>query len=548
MTAPININWPPNYTDIFIARAKRLSLLNSNHDLIVGAKEYYRTRPIEFINDWCVTYDPRNVSSGLPTTLPFILFPRQIEFIYFLQDCINDQENGLVEKSRDMGATWECAAFSVWMWLFSDGVAVGFGSRKEQLVDKLGDPDSIFEKIRIIIDHLPRFFWPKDFDIRYNAGYMKVTNPETGATITGEAGDNIGRGGRKSIYFKDESAHYERPEKIEAALGDNTNVQIDISSVNGTANIFARRRKSGVVWSPGKQIPKGSTKVFIFDWRDHPNKTQEWYETRRAKAEREGLLHVFAQEVDRDYSAAVKGACIPPAWIKAAIDAHIVLGFTESEMDGMISSALDVGDSDDGDSNACATKKGIILTEVEEWHERDTGVTARKALARMHVNGSHRLDYDCIGVGSGVKAEVNRLMDEGQLKNLQIVKWDAGATCLDPDMHIIPDDPDTPINKDFFANLKAQGWWKLRQRFENTYKVVVQGIEIPFDELIVLPSALSNIHEIVEELSQPIVKYDKRGRILIDKKPSGSTSPNKADSIMMLYWPAVDNEIVMAWA
>jgi hypothetical protein len=58
-----------------------------------------------------------------------------------------------------MGATWICAAFSVHAWIYSDG-AIGWGSRKEQLVDRLGDPSSIFEKIRLIVDYLPSFFLP----------------------------------------------------------------------------------------------------------------------------------------------------------------------------------------------------------------------------------------------------------------------------------------------------------------------------------------------------------------------------------------------------
>jgi hypothetical protein len=39
------------------------------------------------------------------------------------------------------------------------------------------------------------------------------------------------------------------------------------------------------------------------------------------------LLHVFAQEVDRDYAASVDRVIIPAKWLKAAIDAHIRLGF-----------------------------------------------------------------------------------------------------------------------------------------------------------------------------------------------------------------------------
>ena len=50
------------------------------------------------------------------------------------------REDGLVEKSRDMGVSWLCVATAIWMWTFHEGAVVGFGSRKEDYVDKLGDP------------------------------------------------------------------------------------------------------------------------------------------------------------------------------------------------------------------------------------------------------------------------------------------------------------------------------------------------------------------------------------------------------------------------
>ena len=61
--------------------------------------------------------------------------------------------------------------------------------------------------MRIIVRGLPREFWPAGFKPDDHMSYMRIVNPQTGASITGEAGDNIGRGGRKLIYFKDESAH-----------------------------------------------------------------------------------------------------------------------------------------------------------------------------------------------------------------------------------------------------------------------------------------------------------------------------------------------------
>ncbi|MBC3540646.1 TerL protein [Rufibacter sp. H-1] len=494
--------------------------------------EFYRENPVQWINDWAITYNPRN-KKPLPKIMPFLLFKRQEEFVQFLMECLHEGENGLVEKCRDIGATWLCAAISAWLWLFIPGASIGWGSRKEQLVDRSGDPDSIFQKIRMIINNLPGWMLPAGFNDQKNMTHMKIINP-TGATITGEAGDNIGRGGRKLIYFKDESAHYERPELIEAALGDNTDVQIDISSVYGTGNVFYRRRMAGEVWLPGKKIAKGKTRVFVFDWRDHPGKNQEWYDQRRAKAESEGLLHLFAQEVDRDYSASLEGVIIPAKWVEAAVDAHIKLKFVAT---GEKVAALDVAD-EGGDKNALAMRYGVVLQYGEHWGEGDAGESARRAVMESLNAGMGELYYDAVGVGAAVKSETNRMKKDGQIpRTLSILPWLAGASPLNPEGRMIPDDLNTPMNKDFFANLKAQAWWNLRTRFEKTYKAVTQGVTYNPDELISLPSNLPNLHEIKMELSQAQKKATDVGKFSVDKKPDGTRSPNLADAIVMCYTP-----------
>lgn len=530
--------WPPDYTELFKKRAAVFSTIEGDPVLQEGSLFYYQDKPEEFINDWCITYDPRNVSQNLPSIIPFSLFKKQRDLVRFLFHCLYDEASGLIEKSRDMGATWVCVGFSVWAFLFLPGSAIGWGSRKEQLVDKLGDPDSIFEKIRMMLDYLPFWFLPKAFDPQKHCSYMRIVNPETKSTITGEAGDNIGRGGRKLIYFKDESAHYERPDKIEAALGDNTNVQIDISSVNGTGNVFERRRKSGVIYDGRTEIPKGITRVFVMDWRDHPAKDQAWYDKRKEKAEREGLTHNFSQEVDRDYSAAISGVVIPSLWVKTAIDAHKKLGFND---EGLGLSALDVADGGT-DKNAHAFRKGVILKHVESWSDivEDVGETTLKCVNDAQMLGASELHYDCIGVGSGVRSETNRLIREGLLteEDLEIVPWNAAESPLNPDDYVIHEDDRTPTNRDFFANLKAQGWWELRLRFERTYKMIHKGIVFPFSELISIPSDLENLHEITGQLSQATYTTNGRRQIVIDKTPKGTKSPNEADAIMMVYWPA----------
>lgn len=545
--------WPPNYPAVYRWRSKVLKQLISDPKTLKAAKVYYSTHPAEFIMDWMDTYDPRKSPTNANPALrgekwmPFVFFKRQKDVIDFFESCSHDQTSGLVEKCRDFGLTWLACGYSVWRWLFIKNDAIGWGSRKETLVDKPGDPDSIFEKIRLMLKRLPRIWLPAGFSWGRNSTYMKLLNPENGAIIAGEAGDNIGRGGRRSIYVVDESAHIERPEKVEAALGDNTNVRIDISSVNGVGNVFHRRRENGVIWSPEiTSYPFGFVRVFVADWRDHPLKTQEWYDARKARYEREGMAHIFAQEVDRNYAAAVSNTVIPYQWVEASIDAHIKLPWfaeaLEAHKDDWYA-GLDVAD-EGNDRNALTLRQWVIWRDVQEWGERDPGISARKAVLACREHKGHICcQYDCIGVGSGVKTEYNRLTtDEGVISAHEIpfIPWNAGASVLNPFDRIIPDDNESLQNKDFFDNLKAQAWWSIRTRFYKTFKAVTEGVRYNPDELISIDSRITLLEQLKKELIQPTVGYSSRLKLLIEKKPDGMRSPNLADSGVMAFFPVTD--------
>lgn len=559
LMSQIEWQWPPQYAEIYQFRHRELISFGADPQRLAKAKAYYREEPAAFISTWGDTYDPRH--AGQSPWVPFVLFPKQIALVDFMHRLVKAEASGLVEKSRDMGATWLGCYFSVWLWLFWPGASIGWGSRKQELVDRIGDPDSIFEKMRMAIRRLPFDFRPEGFDPEDHLNYMKIVNPENGSSITGETGDNIGRGGRKLVYLKDESAHYEHPEAIEAALTDNTNVQIDISSVFGTGTVFERKRNAGLDWAPGQEVIKGRTNVFVFDWRDHPEKTEEWYRQRRQKAEDEGLLHIFAQEVDRDYAAALEGVIIPAPWVRSAIDAHKRLGIDDS---GGYCAGLDVAD-EGGDTNALAIRKGIVLKRCLEWGKHDTGETTRRAIEECRtLNEPIDVQYDCVGIGAGVKGEVNRLRKfEADIwpRHMRFVPWNAGDEVLHKERHFIPSDKNTPLNGDLFGNLKAQAWWSVRRRFELTHRAVrskaadATADERKFtwreDDLISLDSSIPNLFKLVKELSQATITYNSRLKMIIDKKPEGAKSPNNADAVVMAFFPAkttmrVDPELLLA--
>jgi phage terminase large subunit len=57
------------------------------------------------------------------------------------------------------------------------------------------------------------------------------------------------------------------------------------------------------------------------------------------------------------------------------------------------------------------------------------------------------------------------------------------------------------------------------------------------DDLISLPADLPLLWKLVKELSQPTMTHNSRMKLLIDKRPEGTKSPNLADALVMLYFP-----------
>ncbi|EMD8721476.1 TerL protein, partial [Salmonella enterica] len=225
----------PDYVQVFEWRMERLQRIRKTPETLPALRQFYRTNPAQFIIDWGMTTDPRNLDYGLPVTIPFLLFPRQEEWIDWIMERSRNHENGLTEKSREMGLSWTSVGLASALCLFNREMVIGFGSRKEEYVDSTVDPKALFWKVRKFIATLPAEF-RGGWDERKHSRFMSVEFPDTGAVIKGEAGDNIGRGDRTTLYFVDEAAFLQRPLLIDAALSQTTRCRIDLSSVNGMNN------------------------------------------------------------------------------------------------------------------------------------------------------------------------------------------------------------------------------------------------------------------------------------------------------------------------
>lgn len=452
--------------------------------------------------------------------MPFILWPRQREYIAWMQERLATKTGGLVEKSRDMGVTYLNLAFTLWLWLFHPGSKVSFGSRKESLVDRIGDPDSIFEKARMMLRTLPTEILPAGYEESADATFMKIVNRANGSTITGEAGDNIGRGGRSTLYVLDEAAFIERPERVDAALSQNTEVRIDCSTPNGNGNPFYRKRVSG-------KVP-----VFSFHWSSDPRKDQAWYE--RKKRELDPVI--VASEIDIDYNASTEDVCIPASFVQAAIglatNEKLPPEFRARLAHGSKRMGLDVAD-EGGDLNTTIGAEGVCVRHIDGWKEGTTTQTTRKANEQGRAFGAETIRYDKIGVGAGVKGEAAELKSRGEAVQFEAINTgDAPppGKCEETGK----------LNSDRYLNLRAWLWWTMRRRFVRTYEHVNGIREYEPDQLIALPTQAEcpRVMDLVAELSRPKAFFSETGKIQIEsKKKMTGASPNFADALMLCFVP-----------
>jgi len=297
---------------------RREMLKRAGEDLGYRAavKELYSRDAIFAFNGLFWTYDPRKRPMHHQ---PFVTYDYEDEMIVELVERIEGGGDVVMDKSRDMGVTWTMLELIQWFWSKAEG---GFdflvGSRKEEYVDKKGDPRTHFERLRYNLYRLPWWIRPRGFDRKRHDNYLKLVNPETGNAITGESNNaNFSTQGRYAAVFFDEFPKWEiTDEKAWMSAGDATPCRIAVGTPFGAGGQFyllMMRGGTGIkklrylwprhpeksagiscVWPPLNEGDRGRLKE---DFKPVEKLTSPWYEReclRRSAAE-------IAQELDGDY-------------------------------------------------------------------------------------------------------------------------------------------------------------------------------------------------------------------------------------------------------
>ncbi len=291
----------------YLANVKRRYLIlfkaQKSGDLRVLQKQMCKNDILYWVNIYACTYNPRKT----PSTIPFITYAYEDGLIMDLYNKVMKQEDILIDKSRDMGVTWCVLLVYTWFWQFGgEGQDFLVGSRKEQYIDGIGNMDTLLEKVRFLIRNQPRWLMPEKFDMKLHGNYLKIINPETKATITGEAtNNNFSRSGRRKSIFFDEFAFWECDQQAWRASADSTNCRIVVSTPFGFNNQFAKLRHSGAI------------DVRSLHWTLHPEKDRAWYDNECKRRNNDAVE--IAQELDINYEGSAEGVMFEFAELKAAV-------------------------------------------------------------------------------------------------------------------------------------------------------------------------------------------------------------------------------------
>lgn len=244
-------------------------ILKCDTDLLLREKikEVCRRDPIFFINGFCFTKNP---SKPFPK-IPFIVYDDfQDDSIREICEAIERGHDLGIEKTREMGVSWMIIYCFTWFWLFYENCDFRVGSRKEDFVDKIGDMDTLIEKVRFCLRYLPSWMLPKGYDESTHATYMKIINPENKNTIIGEsANPHFGSGGRRKALLMDEFAKWDDSvaEAAWTSTHDVTHCRIVVSTPVGSANKFAQLMNG----------TKEKIKKLTLHWTLHPEKARDCY-------------------------------------------------------------------------------------------------------------------------------------------------------------------------------------------------------------------------------------------------------------------------------
>jgi phage terminase large subunit len=292
--------------------------------------------------------------------------------------------------------------------------------------------------------------------------------------------------------------------------------------------IFNPRLVTDFVYKRFVVNPPPNTIIRKINYNDNPFLSDTMRaEVEAAKAEDyENYLHVYEGNPKSDDEESV----IKRSHVMAAIDGHSTLGI---EISGIRRIGFDVADAGE-DYCAMVESYGSLNVWADQWKAKEDELLKSCTKVWSKARESNAIIvYDAIGVGATSGAKFNELNTSNKVR-IEHQKFFAGGAVAKPDSQY---QRSGIKNRDYFANIKAQAWWLIADRFRNTYNAVRNGQSFNDDDMIFIDGNMPHLNQLINELTSPKQDYDNAGRVKVEGKKDLSkrdiASPNLADAFIM---------------
>jgi len=220
-----------------------------------------------WINAYCLQFNSRKKGKEVA---PFITWDFQDKAIYELLWCIEHDEDVLIEKSRQMGASWMIVLIFCWLFLYRRRQQFTMISRDIPAVDS-PSPRSLFWKFDFIIEHLPRYLLPSEPVRRLK---MFMENPEQKSTVDGEASTGKAAvGSTLTAMGIDEFSQIDNDYEVLGRTSDSTGCRIFNGTHLGEDTAFFELSR------------RPDMKKIVMHWSQHPDKNKGLYRFANGKIE-----------------------------------------------------------------------------------------------------------------------------------------------------------------------------------------------------------------------------------------------------------------------
>lgn len=288
------------------------------------------------------------------TVIPFKLWPAQSAVLWeFLQ-----RRLFIILKARQLGISWLCCAYALWLCMFQRGRRVLLFSRGQR------EADELLRRVTAMYSRLPE--WMRDHSPYERDPNTTSAEWRNGSTVESlPATQNAGRSLTASLVIADEFAFMQWADKLYTALKptiDGGGQLIIVSTANGARGLFH------ALWAKAHRRLNAFLPIFL-NWRMRPGRDDGWYQQVAAESVSSALMmQEYPSTPEEAFSATDAEKFLPSMiwWDALRIDVPALDRYTPLVL------AADAGVNNDsfgvsGCTRHWAEPMAVVNRYVREW-------------------------------------------------------------------------------------------------------------------------------------------------------------------------------------